>query len=253
MPTSLRTLAGFLDRMLNVAAFRDTSNNGLQVANSGTVSRVLTGVDASLRLLEEAAAHGAQCVVCHHGLSWGDSLKRITGLNHRLVSFALAHDIAIYAAHLPLDAHPRYGNNAQLCKALGITRAKPAFVYHGETIGFLGALAKPAPLSAFCERVRQTVNPDIRVLNFGKSDIRTVGVVSGGAADMAAEAAQLEADILLTGEPSLQGYILAENIGQNVLFAGHYATETFGVRALAKLISARLKVPAEFVDFQIPY
>lgn len=253
MPTSLNALVSLLDRTLDVAAFHDASNNGLQLANSGAVTRVVAGVDASLRLLEAAAERGAQCVICHHGLSWGDSLKRITGLNHRLVSFALAHDIAVYAAHLPLDAHPRYGNNAQLCQALGLRSPKPAFVYHGETIGFLGAYPKPLAFSAFCERLRRAVGQDIRVAGFGKKSVRTVGVVSGGAADMADQAAELGADVFLTGEPSLQGYILAENIGQSVVFAGHYATETFGVRALARLVAARLKIPAEFIDFRIPY
>ena len=253
MPIPLTTLVALLDKSLGVTAFSDASNNGLQLANSGMVSRVITGVDASLRLLREAATRGAQCVVCHHGLSWGDSLKRITGLNHSLVSFAVEHNIAVYAAHLPLDAHPRFGNNAQLCKALGLTRTKPAFVYHGETIGFMGSLEKALPFAAFCERVRETVNPEIRVLAFGKKSVKTVGVVSGGASDMIDQAAALGVDAYLTGEPSLQGYNLAENLNQNVVFAGHYATETFGVRALAALVARRLNIPAEFVDFKIPY
>jgi dinuclear metal center YbgI/SA1388 family protein len=253
MKIPLSKLVSLLDQTLAVSAFRDASHNGLQVANGGSVTRILTGVDASLRLLQEAAARGADCVVCHHGLSWGDSLARITGLNHRLISFALAHNIAVYAAHLPLDAHPRYGNNAGLCKALGLSRVKPAFAYHGETIGFTGSYAKAIPLSAFCDRVRTAVNPDIRVLDFGQPRVRTVGVVSGGAADMLDQAPGLGADVFLTGEPSLQGYTLAENLRQNVVFAGHYATETFGVRALAGLLSKRLKLPAEFVDFKIPY
>jgi dinuclear metal center YbgI/SA1388 family protein len=253
MPIPLTKLVSFLDRTLDVTAFQDASNNGLQLANSGSVSCVITGVDASLRLLEKAAEQGAQCIICHHGVSWGDSLKRITGLNHRIVSYALANNIAIYAAHLPLDAHPRYGNNAQLCQALGVTHTQPAFNYHGETIGFIGSVAKPVSLSAFCDRVRKTVNPDIRVVDFGKKTIRTVGLVSGGASDMIDQAALLGADVFLTGEPSLQGFILAENLSQSTIFAGHYATETFGVRALAKLVSARMKIPAEFVDFHIPY
>jgi dinuclear metal center YbgI/SA1388 family protein len=253
MTRSLHELVSLLDQTLEVAAFRDASNNGLQVANSGRVARVVAGVDASLRLLEAAAERGAQCVVCHHGLSWGDSLKRITGLNHRLVSFALAHDIAVYAAHLPLDAHPRYGNNAQLAKALGLTRLRPAFAYHGETIGCLGSLPRAMPFDAFCARVRTAVAPCIRAERFGAASVRTVGIVSGGAADMADQAQALGADVFLPGEPTLQGYILCENLGQNVIFAGHYATETFGVRALAALLARRLRLPADFVDFSIPY
>ena len=253
MSTPLNKLVSLLDKTLGVNAFHDVSNNGLQLANSGTVTRVVTGVDASLRLLQEAAARGADCVVCHHGLSWGDSLKRITGLNHRLVAYAIEHNIAVYAAHLPLDAHPRYGNNAQLCKALGLSRLKPAFAYHGETIGFTAVYTKSLPFAAFCDRIRASVNPDLRVLDFGPESVKTVGVVSGGASDMIDQAADLGLDAYLTGEPSLQGYNLAENLGQNVVFAGHYATETFGVRALAALITQHLKIPAAFVDFKIPF
>jgi dinuclear metal center YbgI/SA1388 family protein len=253
MPMSLYELTSYLDETLGVKNVRDVSNNGLQIANGGRVSRVLAGVDASLRLLEEAVARGADCVVCHHGLSWGDSLKRITGLNHRLVSYALAHNVAVYAVHLPLDAHPRYGNNARLAKAVGLTRLRPAFVYHGETIGFAGTYAKPLAFDAFCERVRAATGGDLRALAFGRTSIATVGVVSGGGGDMLDQAVELGLDAFLTGEATLQGYTLAENLGFNAVFAGHYATETFGVRALAELIGRRFKVPAEFVDFKIPF
>jgi len=253
MTIQLDSLVSFLDEALRVGAFRDVSNNGLQIANSGSVSRVLTGVDASLRLLKEAAERGAQCVVCHHGLSWGDSLKRITGVNHRLVKFAIDHDIAVYAAHLPLDAHPQFGNNALLCRTMGLTRVRPAFEYHGETIGFVGSYARPITFDAFCARVRQHVNDDIRILDFGSKTVRTIGVVSGGGADMADQSVALKADVFLTGEPNLQGYTFAENAGLNMVFAGHYATEVFGVRALAGLIAKSLRLPTEFADFRIPY
>lgn len=253
MSVPLHNLVALLDTTLKVAKIRDVSNNGLQIANRGEVTRVVTGVDASLRLLQEAAARGADCVVCHHGLSWGDSLKRITGLNHRLVSFAVAHDLAVYAAHLPLDAHPRYGNNVQLGRALGLKRFRPAFDYHGEAIGSTAEYDKPMSLDSFCARVRDATAQDLRLLDFGKKTVRSVGLVSGGASDMVGQAAELGVDVFLTGEPSLQGYILAEQLGQTVVFAGHYATETFGVRALARLIALKLRLPATFVDFKIPY
>jgi dinuclear metal center YbgI/SA1388 family protein len=249
----LTAFAERLDRLLAVGKFKDCSNNGLQLANRGEVTRVLAGVDASLRLLREAEARGADCVVCHHGISWGDSLARLTGLNHALVSFALSRNIAIYAAHLPLDAHPKLGNNAQLCRALGLGRARPAFSYHGETIGLVGAYPRALSRDAFHARVRRAVSADLRTLDFGPARVRTVGVVSGGAADMADQAAALGADVFLTGEASLQGYVLAENLGLNVVFAGHYATETFGVRALAELLPRQLGLPAEFADFRIPF
>lgn len=253
MRIELEKLVRMLDDELSVGSFQDVSNNGLQIANSGTVTRVLAGVDASMSLLDEAARCGADCVVCHHGLSWGDSLKRITGLNHRLVSFAIRNNIAVYAAHLPLDAHPVYGNNAQICKALGLLRPQPAFEYHGQKIGFMANFQKPLPLETFCGRVRKKVNADIKLLAFGKRTVKSAGVVSGGAADMTDQAAELGADVYLTGEPSLQGYNLAEHLAVNVIFAGHYATEKFGVRALADLISRRFRIPAGFADFNIAY
>ena len=253
MKTTLDTLVSLLDTTLNCSAFRDSSHNGLQLANNGMVTRVVTGVDASLRLLKEAAARNADCVICHHGLSWGDSLARITGLNHRLIAFAIEHNIAVYATHLPLDAHPLYGNNAQLCKALGLTKLQPTFSYHGQTIGFTASTAKPITFDTFCNRVRTAVTPDIRALAFGSERVRKIGVVSGGASDMIDQAVTLGVDVFLTGEPSLVGYNFAENLGMNVVFAGHYATETFGVRALAKLVTRKLKTPAEFVDFKIGF
>ncbi|MCL1921102.1 MAG: Nif3-like dinuclear metal center hexameric protein [Kiritimatiellaeota bacterium] len=253
MSLSAESIARFLDETLRTDAVRDASNNGLQIANDGTVSHVAVGVDASLRFLREAAKQGADFVICHHGISWGDSLKRITGLNYDLVSFAVRHNIALYASHLPLDAHPRYGNNAQLCKALGLTRIKPAFDYHGETIGFAGALPKPVPFESFCATVAEEVSADARSVAFGKAIVRTVGIVSGGAADMVEQAGALGLDVFLTGEPSLQGYNQAENHGMNAVFAGHYATETFGIRALAKLVAQKFRLPATFIDFGIRF
>lgn len=253
MSLSAEDLTRFLDDTLRTDTIRDASNNGLQIANSGTVSQVAVGVDASLRFLKEAAAQGADFVVCHHGVSWGDSLKRITGLNYELVSFAIRHNIALYASHLPLDAHPLYGNNAQICKTLGVTRLKPAFLYHGEAIGFTGHLPRAVPFGDFCATVAENVSAECRAVAFGKKDVRTVGVVSGGASDMVEQAAGLGVDVFLTGEPGLQGYIQAENLGMNAVFAGHYATETFGVRALAKRLAQKFRIPATFIDFDIRF
>ncbi|MCL2103585.1 MAG: Nif3-like dinuclear metal center hexameric protein [Kiritimatiellaeota bacterium] len=253
MNVTTQHVTRFLDSTLKTDVFRDTSNNGLQIANDGTVSHVAVGVDASLRFLKEAAKQGADFVICHHGISWCDSLKRIAGLNYELVSLAIRRNIALYASHLPLDAHPQYGNNAQLCHALGITRLKPAFGYHGETIGFMGALPQAIPFRAFCARVAEKVNKAFSSVAFGPEKVRTVGVVSGGASDMVTQAAELGADVFLTGEPSLQGYNQAENAGMNVVFAGHYATEVFGIRALAKRIAEKFRIPVTLIDFAVPY
>ncbi|MBO7653557.1 MAG: Nif3-like dinuclear metal center hexameric protein [Kiritimatiellae bacterium] len=246
-------ISGFLDETLGVARFSDVSNNGLQIGNGGTVSKIAFGVDASLRGLRSAVAAGADLLVCHHGLSWGDSLKRITGLNYELVSYAIQNNLAVYAAHLPLDAHPVYGNNAQLCRILGVGHKRPAFDYHGQPIGFVGTLSRAMSFSAFCDRVREQISPNPLILDFGKASVRTVGIVSGGAAEMVDQAAALGVDLYLTGESGLVGYTAAENLGMNVIFAGHYATETWGVRALEPLVRKRFGIPTVMLDFKIKF
>ena len=246
-------LAEFLNMTLDTSAFKDVSNNGLQVDNNGTLTKVLCGVDANLKLLNKAKEIGADCLVCHHGISWGDSLKYITGLNYEIVAFAIRNNISIYAVHLPLDAHPQYGNNAQICKTLELIEAEPAFDYHGQTIGFTAELKQPVSFEAFCGRINESISTSLSALNFGCDKIHKVGVVSGGASDMVDQAKELGLDLYITGEPSLQGYNLAEQLQQNVIFAGHYATEIFGVRALAALIEKELGIPTECFDFKIPF
>jgi len=249
----LERLVSFLDRELAIKQFSDDSHNGLQVANSGRVRRVCLGVDATLPFFEKAAACGADLAICHHGLSWGDSLKRITGLNHRLLSFLLEHDLALWGCHLPLDAHPRLGNNARLAMALGVGSRQTAFVYHGQKIGIRGALPRAMPFKAFCERVRQVVGNDVRALDFGKDVVRTVGIVSGGGPSQIGEAIELGLDVYVTGEANLHAYNLAVQEGMNAVFAGHYATEKFGVQAVGELIRRRFGLPVAFVDMGIAF
>ena len=248
-------LAAALDRELGNNAFPDTSHNGLQVARRDTrVTKVCLGVDATLPLYEEAARRGAQLVICHHGISWGDSLARVTGLHYEHLAFLIQHGLALYASHLPLDAHPRLGNNAQIARALGLVKTKPFLRYHGgPEIGVKGEFARPATLDAFVAKVKRiTGRDDATVFPFGGKTIRTVGVVSGGAANDIADAIDAGLDAYLTGEPTLAAYHLAAQGKINAVFAGHYATETFGVRALAEHITQTFGIPAEFVDFKIP-
>ncbi len=250
----LKPFVRALDELLALENFSDdTANNGLQLANSGSVTHVAVGVDVSLRFLRAAAEEGADCVIAHHGLSWKNSLAYVTGLNYELVSFAIQNDIAIYAAHLPLDAHPKYGNNAQLCAALGLKKVTLGFPYHGMPIGYTGEFTTPISMDDVLERVQARIAPQAKALAFGKQKITRVGVVSGGASDMIALASEMNCDLFLTGEPSLVGYNMAENLGMNVIFGGHYATETFGVRALGKWLTQKFRIPSSFIDFGIEY
>ncbi len=251
--TMLDKIVAFLDRELNVRAFADDSHNGLQVENAGKIARVCCGVDASLDFFEAAVKFKADLVVCHHGLSWGDSLARITGLNYQRIKLLLDNGLALYACHLPLDAHPRYGNNAQICKAFGLRQLKPFGLYRGIPIGFSGALPRAVPYAAFKERARSVFGNTVGTMDFGRRTVRTVAVVSGGAAAEIEEAGQKGIDVYISGEPKLTAYHLAREYGINAIFAGHYATEVFGAKALARLLALRFRLKTEFLDMGIRF
>lgn len=248
-------LIAALDDKLDLAVFSDYSNNGLQVDSSKSeITRICSGVDASLPFFEKAAESGADLVICHHGLSWGDSLKYIRGLNYDLVSFLIRHDIALYAAHLPLDAHAELGNNAQIAAALGLRDLKPFGVYHGRPIGFQGTLPAPLERDAFEVLLRLSLNPgDFRALPFGRESVQTVGVVSGGGADSVGQAIDAGLDAYVTGEADLVAYNTALQRKMNMYAAGHYATERFGVRALGDWLASTFGVPHSFIDLNLPY
>jgi dinuclear metal center YbgI/SA1388 family protein len=250
---SLDRMVAYLDRELRVRDFEDSSHNGLQVANSGKVSRVCAGVDASMVFFQEAAGRGANLLVCHHGMSWGDSLRRITDLNYTRLKFLIEHDIALYACHLPLDAHPRLGNNAQLARALGLRGLKPFGAYHGREIGFAGALPKIMRYAEFKRRVEEATGSVVRSMDFGPQSVRTVAVVSGGAAEMVEEAGRKGLDVFVSGESKLEALHSAQEWGVHAIFAGHYATETFGVKAVARALASRFRVESDFVDLEIDW
>ena len=216
----LERIVEWLDRTLDVAAFSDVSNNGLQIARSGgDVSKVAFGVDACERTVRAAAAAGAQLLVVHHGISWGGGIARISGGVYNVVKAAMDADIALYAVHLPLDANEKCGNNFEIARDMGLKRLKRAFVYHGETIGVVGVDAKG----------------------------RKVGVCSGGAGAHAVDAKALGCDLFVTGEASWGEVVAAENCGMKMETRGHYETETYGVKALAREMAKALKVRTEFL------
>ncbi len=246
-------LAQRLDEELRTAVFRDDSHNGLQVANSGrSVRLVALGVDACTAFFEAAAEKGADFLICHHGVSWGESLARLTGVTYQRLRVLFARDMALYGSHLPLDAHPRLGNNAQIARALGLQRLRPFGRYHGSPIGFLGEWDRPMPYPAFRARAEALFGGLMQEMVFGPERVRRVAVVSGGAAEMVEEAADAGADLFLSGEPRLYAWHLAKEVGIHAVFAGHYATETFGVQALGVWIRRRLGVAAEFIPIHAP-
>ena len=249
-------IAQFLDDELNLSSFKkDYSNNGLQVDAPYTeVKKVCVGVDASLDFFKEARARGADMCIVHHGLSWGDSLKRITGVNYKLISYLINNNMALYGVHLPLDAHPEYGNNATLAKELGLVNVLPFGDYHGMIIGFKGELQEPMSFEDFCVKVRSLPHKgDFKALGYGKQKVKTVGIISGGAGDSVSQAAEAGLDVFLSGELDLQTYNECKHLEMNMIAAGHYATECGGVKQLAALLRERFDLEAEFVDLSLEY
>ena len=254
--TALAEVVAALNAVLQPELFAsDSSHNGLQVENSGRITKVCCGVDASMEFFERAHASGANLCIVHHGISWGSSLSRIEGLNYRLVSYLLQRDMALYASHLPLDAHPELGNNAQLAKALGLRNLKPFGIYNGLTIGFQGFYAQPLPVEQFADKLAEVTGSAGHLIRlpFGKSEIGSVGVISGGAASEMPQAIAAGLDAFVSGECGLQAYNEAKHAGINAFFAGHYSTETFGVKALGHHLEQHFALPVEFIDFALPY
>ena len=216
----LERITDWIAKTLDVASFDDVSNNGLQIARRGDdVKKIAFAVDASARSVADAVASGAQLLVVHHGISWGGGIRRITDGTYNVVKTAMDADLALYAVHLPLDAHPKYGNNFELARYLGLKNLKPAFAWKGRAIGVTGTLPN------------------------GKK----VGVCSGGGGDFACEAKAIGCDLYITGEADWGETIAAENVGMPMICAGHYQTETFGVKALAAAVKKALKIDTVFL------
>jgi dinuclear metal center YbgI/SA1388 family protein len=245
-------IVAFLDELLNAPAFDDYGPNGLQVVGRDTVGVTVTGVSAHRELFSRAAGEGADLVICHHGLFWGsDPITVGPQLKERLK--ALFHsDMSLAAYHLPLDAHPEVGNNALICRELGLERGDPFGEANGRPIGFVGRAPEPISLEELAARCSGAFGRDPLVLGGGERPVRTVGVVSGGGARYLREAAGRGLDALVTGEPSEPAMADARELGVHLVAGGHYATETFGVRRLGELVAERFGVEHRFVDVPNP-
>ncbi len=242
-------LTEYLDNLLKLQEWpHDHSNNGLQIEGKAEVLSVVGGVDASLSLFEAAAERKADFVLVHHGISWGSEPRRFTGITARRLKTMFTHDMSLYAAHLPLDAHAEVGNNAELCRIAGITDLKPFCEYDGGHIGFTGML--PAAMSAgeLAGIYEKALNTKAMIFNSPEKSVKKVAAVSGGGGmEALGSAIEAKADVLVTGEFNQIMYYPALENGMTVIALGHYASETVGVKAvLAKLSAMGLK--CEFID-----
>jgi dinuclear metal center YbgI/SA1388 family protein len=249
---TLREIVDHADALLDSAAFRDYGPNGLQVPGRETVEHVVTGVSASAELFERAAELGGDLVLVHHGLFWGEPAGPIDRQRKRRLKLLFDHDLSLVAYHLPLDAHPRIGNNALLAAGLGAVRTEPFAEHGGAPVGAIAHLDPPMARDELPARVAELTRREPLVFPAGPDPVHTVGIVSGGAADDVAEAIERGLDAFLTGEPAERVMALAQEGGVTFLAAGHYATETFGVRALGDLLAERFGVRHTFVDLPNP-
>jgi len=278
---SLSDIVTYTDDFLRVSEVGDWDNalNGLQIENSGQVTRLGAAVDVSTRVLTEAAKRNVDLLIVHHGLFW-PGLQPVRSALRRQLQLAFENDIALYGAHLPLDIHPKVGNNAELVAALGlplgvrghvrafksgdpalagpqsksaqqncrasVPNAEPFLEEKGQPVGLKARASMPR--SELIRKLRKALGGPVKVFNFGPKQTRTIGVVTGGAGSEIYRVAQENIDTFITGEAPHWAAVAAEELGMNLLLGGHYATEVFGVKALAAHLSKRFGIPWEFID-----
>ncbi len=242
----LDDLVAWLDESLAIRDFKDPSLNGLQIEGREEVGHVALAVDACLVTIREAVEAGADLLLVHHGLFWGRE-QAIRGPHGRRVRAAVRGDLSVYAAHLPLDAHAEVGNNAELCRILGIDEPEPFGTYRGQTIGFKGRVQSQS-IEQLTRALSEALCANVSTLSLGPKLVQRVGVVSGGGADCLVEAREHGLDALITGEASHQHFFDAEEGGVHLLLGGHYVTETLGVLALGQRLSLELGVRCSFID-----
>lgn len=244
----LSAIVRYCDRTLKSDQFVDWPGaaNGLQVENQGTVSKIAATVDASTATITRAIEGGADLLIVHHGLFWGAS-QPWTGKRYQLLRLLLDHDVAVYSSHLPLDAHPQLGNNAQLAKALGFRQLKPFFFEKAQHIGL--QTVSSIKREELEKRLANVLRAEPKLIPGGPEICRNIGIVTGGAGDEVKKAHGEGVDTFITGEGRHWTYALAEELGINVFYGGHYATETFGVKALASLLSDKFNLPWEFIEY----
>ncbi len=246
--TALMEIVRYCDRILRTDKINDYEGavNGLQVENHGTVTRVAAAVDATLSTIKLAIASRADLLVVHHGLFW-NARHPWTSKTYEMLRLLIGSDLAVYSSHLPLDLHPKLGNNPQLCAALGLRHSQPFFLEKDQHLGV--EVRTRLPLEELKQRLKAALGAEPMVIPGGPSICQRIGMVTGGAGSQLQRAAAEGVDTFITGEGPHWTYAVAEELGLNLLYGGHYATETFGVKALAQELSEKFDLPWSFVDY----
>jgi dinuclear metal center YbgI/SA1388 family protein len=253
VPAATSEILAELDRVLEPERFEDYCVNGLQVPGPARVQTIATGVSAHAELFELTAREGAQLLLVHHGLFWGSGVRALDAVLKRRLQLLFDADIALAAYHLPLDAHPKLGNNALLASALGAGELVPFALHRGQPIGFIASFpGDGVPAAELFARVQEVTDRTPLVFDSGPARVRRLAIVSGAGSDYTADAAAAGADALLTGEPAERSMAQAREAGVHLIAAGHHATETFGVRRLGEHLAERFELRHVFLDVPNP-
>ena len=245
----LTELSDYIGRLLDVSRFRDYCPNGIQVEGRAEVRRIATGVTASQRMLDAATAWQADAIIVHHGYFWKNEDATVTGIKKRRLAHLLQNDMSLLAYHLPLDAHPELGNNAQLAQLLGL---RDSGRFGEQDIAWHGELLQPQTLNKFVEHITHTLQRTPLVIGDRERMLRKIAWCSGAAQGYFEQAIALGVDAFLTGEISEQNVHVAEETGVAFISAGHHASERYGVKALGEHLSQRFKIEQRFFDMDNP-
>ncbi len=226
----------------------DSSLNGIQVGRKGKeITKAAFAVDACMEVFERAADWGADLVFVHHGIFWGKPVP-VTGRQFQRISFLMEKDIALYAAHLPLDVHPEIGNNTGLAVSAGLEKLQPFGHYKGKAIGVKGTFPSPKTIEDVIASLGFTTKNCLGILPFGKKDILTSGVIAGGGAKEVEEALEENLDLYITGDVAHEVYHYCLEGGINMISCGHYNTETFGPKLIMQRTAAETSLETRFID-----
>jgi dinuclear metal center YbgI/SA1388 family protein len=246
---TVNNITRFLNKTLRVNKIKDSSVNGLQIRPIKSARPIRTvgfGVDACISTFEKARKQNVDLLVVHHGIKWKP--QKDFDLANKRTEYLLKSTMALYAVHLPLDLHPLYGNNIQLARLLGLQDLRKFGKYHGVKIGYAGTFEKSVSLRSIASKLCEHLKQNCRIYPFGKKNIKTVGIVSGGGGSILPEAAREGFDCFLVGEIDLAVYNAAQEYKISLITAGHYATETVGVKALMQLVREKFDVRTVFID-----
>ena len=245
----LNTIVRFLNKELNINKIKDSSRNGLQIRIKNDIKKIGFAVDGCLSTFEKAKKAKVDLLIVHHGIKWKPQKYQL--INKKREDFLKKNKISLYAAHLPLDVNYKYGNNVGLCNIFGLINIKRFGRYHGFKVGYKGSFKKVMNITQISNMLNKKLKTKCRIFPFGNKQIKTVGIVSGSGADVIEDIIKERLDCFLVGEIKLSDYHRARDSNLNVVVAGHYATETVGIKSLQSLLKQKFKVETTFIENKV--